>query len=149
MAYLLEGDGTLLTGDALGIVLGEGAFTHPPTPPPAVDLDAWWATLTVLRAIGAEQAALAHFGLHQDVEVRIGLIEHALRHLEARVRQALRQGRAEEDARAFDEEVRAKLAEVLPRERADRYFDVFSAANDWRGVERYVLAEATTQKGGD
>ncbi|RMH19083.1 MAG: MBL fold metallo-hydrolase, partial [Gemmatimonadetes bacterium] len=37
LAYLREADGTLFAGDALGIILAEGAPAHPPTPPPGVD----------------------------------------------------------------------------------------------------------------
>ncbi len=145
LAYLHEGDGTVFTGDALGIVLAPAAATHAPTPPPAVDLDAWRQTLVALRAIGAERAGVAHFGLHPDVEVRTQRLQEELDRLEARVRQALAQGQAEQDAMAYDEESRAALAEVRPRAWVDRYYDVFRAYNDWKGVERWVASKARAE----
>ena len=147
LAYLHEGVGTLFTGDALGIVLAPAAPTYAPTPPPAIDLAAWRSTLTEMRSLGAERAAIAHFGLHDDVAARTYLLEEALDRLEARVREALRADRTEEDARAFDQETRASLARVRPCAWVDRYFEVFSPANDWRGMERFVRTRSTTRPG--
>jgi glyoxylase-like metal-dependent hydrolase (beta-lactamase superfamily II) len=137
VAYLDERDGTLLAGDAMGIVLAPGAPTHPPTPPPAVDLRAWEETLAELRVVAPERFGAAHFGLHADVPGRIDGLAEALASLEARVRRALQAG-DEEDAARFEEEVRATLAEELPEERIARYFDTFSAATDWEGVRFYL-----------
>jgi glyoxylase-like metal-dependent hydrolase (beta-lactamase superfamily II) len=137
VAYLEERDGTLLAGDAMGIVLAPGAPTHPPTPPPAVDLRAWEETLAELRVVAPERFGAAHFGLHADVPGRIDALAEALASLEARVRRALQTG-DEEDAARFEEEVRATLAEELPEGRIARYFDTFSAATDWEGVRFYL-----------
>ncbi len=147
LAYLHEGEGTLLVGDALGIVLAPGAAPHPATPSPAVDLAAWRVTLAEMRTIGPERAGLAHFGLHDDVEGRTHLLEEALGALEAAVRRALERDRVEEEGRLFDDRARAALAERLPRERVDRFFDVFSPLSDWAGVERYLRIQAKTMAG--
>jgi len=137
VAYLEEHDGTLLAGDALGIVLSRGAPTHPPTPPPAVDLAAWKETLAELEAVGPERFGAAHFGLHERVSARIEQLRTRLGALETRVRVALAAG-DDEDAGRFEEEVRSELSEHLDRERVDRYFDTFAAATDWAGVRFYL-----------
>lgn len=137
VAYLDERDGTLFSGDSLGIVLGGGP-THPATPPPAVDLRAWERTLSEIGEIEPERAAVTHFGIHEDVETRRAQFEARLAALEARVRAALEAGDEETDAARFEEEVREELAPFMGREQVDRYFDMFSAATDWAGVAFYL-----------
>lgn len=138
LAWLEEGDGLLFAGDSLGILLGPEAPVHPPTPPPAVDLLAWFDSLAEIRVIGPEHAAVTHFGIHPRVASRASELREGLLALADRVEEALRRGRAPDDAEAFDRESRDRLAETLPRERIDGYLDVFSAVNDYRGVQRYV-----------
>jgi len=136
LGYLDERDGTLFSGDSMGIVLSDGP-THPPTPPPAVDLRAWSTTLGDIERIGPERFGAAHFGMHEDVEDRRAQLSARLDALEARVRAALAAG-DDSDAKRFDEEVRDELAPYVGRERVDRYFDMFSAAIDWAGVAFYI-----------
>ncbi len=138
LAFLHEAEGLLFAGDALGIVLDREAPVHPATPPPGVDLSAWFATLDEIRGVGPEAVAVTHFGIHADVRARTDELEAGLLALAARVEAARTAGRAEEDAAAFDREARDRLAEHLPRERVDRYLDVFSAVTDYRGVLRYL-----------
>jgi glyoxylase-like metal-dependent hydrolase (beta-lactamase superfamily II) len=137
LAYLDERDGTLLSGDSMGIVLGDGAPTHPPTPPPAVDLRAWDRTLDVIQEIDPERFGATHFGLHGDVQARVAQLRHALDDLEQRVRSAMATG-DEGDALRYEVETRARLTGTWKREEIDRYFDMFPAANDWAGVQFYV-----------
>lgn len=137
LAYLDEGDGTLFSGDAMGIVLSGGA-QHPPTPPPAVHLPDWARTLKEIGEIGPERFGATHFGLHEDVEERrLQLIER-LDALEARVRGAIAEGREDEDAASFEREVREELAPFMGEDRVNRYFDMFPAATDWAGVMFYI-----------
>jgi glyoxylase-like metal-dependent hydrolase (beta-lactamase superfamily II) len=136
LGYLDERDGTLFSGDSMGIVLSDGP-THPPTPPPAVDLRAWSRTLEEIGRIAPERFGATHFGLHEDVDARREQLGARLDALEARVRTAL-VGGDESDARRFDEEVREELAPYVGQQRVDRYFDMFSAANDWAGVAFYL-----------
>ncbi len=136
LAYLDERDGTLFSGDSMGIVLAGGP-SHPPTPPPAVDLPAWARTLDELAGIGAERFGATHFGLHGDVEPRRAALAERLEALEARVRVALEAG-DEGDAPRFDQEVREELAPFMGQERVNRYFDMFPAAIDWAGVAFYL-----------
>jgi glyoxylase-like metal-dependent hydrolase (beta-lactamase superfamily II) len=138
MAWLDERDGLLFAGDSLGILLGPHAPVHPPTPPPAIDLRAWFDSLAEIATVGPDHAAVTHFGVHTGVGARASELREALLALAIRVEEALSEGRTDEDAQAFDQESRDRLAETLPRERIDGYLDVFSAVNDYRGVQRYV-----------
>jgi hypothetical protein len=121
----------------MGIVLGDGSPSHPPTPPPAIDLRAWEETLTEIEAIGPERFGAAHFGFHGSTGVRCRELQSALHALEERVRQALASG-DEADADRYEEEVRDRLGSHLGRARVDGYFDMFAAATDWAGVAFYL-----------
>ncbi|MEM7417967.1 MAG: MBL fold metallo-hydrolase [Gemmatimonadota bacterium] len=139
LAFLDESDGTLFSGDSMGIVLGGGP-QHPPTPPPAVKLPAWRETLKEIGEIGPERFGATHFGFHEDVEPRRVQLLERLDALEARVRSAIAEGiEAEEaDSVRFEEEVRAELAPFMGEDEVNRYFDMFPAATDWAGVAFYV-----------
>lgn len=137
LAYLDEGDGTLFSGDAMGIVLAGGP-QHPPTPPPAVNLPDWGRTLEEIGTIGPERFGATHFGLHGDVEERRMQLAAGLDALEARVRSAIEAGNEEEDAKHFEAEVRAELGPFMGEDQVNRYFDMFPAATDWAGVAFYV-----------
>lgn len=136
LAYLDERDGTLFSGDSMGIALFGGP-PHPPTPPPAVDLRAWARTLEDIRHLGAERFGATHFGLHEDVEPRRTQLAERLSALEARVRMAL-ETNDESDRHLFEREVRAELAPYMGEDRVNRYFDMFPAATDWAGVAFYL-----------
>jgi tetrahydromethanopterin S-methyltransferase subunit G len=120
----------------MGIVLSGGP-THPPTPPPSVDLRAWADTLSKIRQLGSERFAVTHFGIYDDVDGRCTQLKDRLDDLEARVRISLANG-DDEDAQRFGKEVREELAKYMGRERAIRYFDMFSASIDWAGVALYL-----------
>jgi glyoxylase-like metal-dependent hydrolase (beta-lactamase superfamily II) len=146
LAYLDEADGTLFAGDSVGIILAPDAPTHPPTPPPAVDLAAWQRTLEMLAGVAPERAAPTHFGVRGGVAERLGQLEERLRALETRVRAALEAG-DDADPDAYERAVREEQSVHLPREHVDRYFDVFPAATDWAGVRRYLEKAQRKEEG--
>lgn len=136
LAYLDERDGTLFSGDSMGIVLGGGP-THPATPPPSVDLRAWDGTLAEISAIGPERFGATHFGLHGDVPGRVAQMAGVLAALEGRVRIALEEG-DRTDADRFNEETIEALAPFMGEEDVTKYFEMFPAATDWAGVAFYL-----------
>lgn len=153
LAYIDERDGTMFSGDALGIRLGAEAPVLAPTPPPAIDLDAWFTTLDELEAVGAERIAPTHFGMFDGgaavTRRRIGEYRRELLRLAMRVRAALESGDAEADADRYAADVRERVVDgrAAPTDEAaraaasdwvDRYFSVFSATNDYRGVVRFL-----------
>lgn len=137
VSYLEEREGTFLAGDALGIVLAPGAPSHPPTPPPSVDVQAWRTSLDLIEAIGAERAGVAHFGFHEAVAERAVELRGALDALEQRVGRAIREDNRS-DREAFASEVSEGISEHRDREEVLRYFEVFSAATDWDGMKFYL-----------
>ncbi|MEQ9569512.1 MAG: MBL fold metallo-hydrolase [Longimicrobiales bacterium] len=137
VSYLDEVDGTLMAGDALGILFDDEGPVHPATPPPGVDLAAWLETLAELRAVGPERGVWTHFGLHPEPVARARELEATLRALFRRVRAAVAAGSVEADAEAFDAESR-EAQRPFRGDDVDRYFDAFSAATDHAGMRRFV-----------
>lgn len=137
LAFLDERDGTLFSGDSMGIAL-DGGPQHPPTPPPGVNLPAWARTLERIGELGPQRFGATHFGFHVDVEARRLQLAERLEALEARVRRAVEAGDERADAERFEREVRAELAPFMGEARVNRYFDLFPAATDWAGVHFYV-----------
>jgi len=136
LAYLDERDGTLFSGDSMGIVLGGGP-THPATPPPSVDLRAWDGTLAEIAAIGPERFGATHFGLHGDVPGRVVQMTEVLAALEGRVRIALEQG-DRSDSDRFNAETIEALGPFMGQDEVTKYFEMFPAATDWAGVAFYL-----------
>ena len=137
VAWLHDRDGVLLCGDALGVILDRRAPVHPPTPAPGVDAAAWQKTLERVRVYDPDRFAVAHFGIYDDFEVRRKELSEALAALEDRVRASL----DTDDPRLageYEAETRDLQAAVIGQERANRYFDVFNAANDWAGMRLYL-----------
>lgn len=138
LAYLLEDRGLIFTGDSLGIIVAPGAPVHPPTPPPTADLAAWLRTLREVEVVGPEEAGVTHFGLHGNVVERCRELSEALSSLAARADRAIAEGRVDEVAEAFHLETVERLAPHRAGEEVGRYFEAFSAANDFRGMVRYI-----------
>jgi glyoxylase-like metal-dependent hydrolase (beta-lactamase superfamily II) len=74
----LHGDGTLYAGDAAGVRIQPARDVLPPTPPPDVDVDAWYATLDEIRRRDPTRLALVHFGVADDVERHLGDLRERL-----------------------------------------------------------------------
>ena len=60
-------DGTLYAGDAAGVRIAPSRLVMPPTPPPDIDVGAWYATLDELERRAPKRIALVHFGVFDDV----------------------------------------------------------------------------------
>ena len=139
VSYLTD-DGTLVAGDALGVILAPGAPTYPPTPPPAVDVPAWLETLHGLEAIDPDVFGVSHFGVHDDFAGRVSEMRDRLSALRDRVEAALAAG-DDSDRDIYEREVREAISAFRPKDEVDGYFDMFGAAVDWDGM-RYHFERA-------
>ncbi|MBI5031640.1 MAG: MBL fold metallo-hydrolase [Chloroflexi bacterium] len=62
-AYLDTNSGLLFTGDVGGVRMPGVSYVRPPTPPPELDIEAWVASISKLRALNATGLCPTHFGL--------------------------------------------------------------------------------------
>ncbi len=98
-------DGTLYTGDAAGVRIAPSRLVLPPTPPPDIDLVAWYTTLDELERRAPKQLALIHFGVFDDIGRHLSELRERLGEWEQLV-----EGGATQDE--FVERVHAGLGEL-------------------------------------
>lgn len=151
LAWEAEREGVLFAGDSLGIVLSPEAPSHPATPPPSVELRAWYDTLeAVLAPVEVDRVGVTHFGLHSDFHRRRAEMRETLEVLALRVHRAMEEGpEAEEaDREAFMAETLDRISEGRPREEVERYFTTFSAGSDWEGMRFHLARTPEARPGG-
>jgi len=136
VSYLDERDGTLYSGDSMGVALS-GSPPHPMGPPPNVDLPAWFETIEEVGRIGPERLAPTHFGFRTDVAPYLGELRRRLEDMATRAAQAIKTG-DETIAEGFDREIRAEMTTYMGEERGRRYFEMFPPRNDLAGVRAYL-----------
>ena len=75
----LDRDGTLYAGDAAGVRIEPSSAVLPPTPPPDIDVDAWFGTLDEIERRAPARLALVHFGVFDDVARHVAELRMRLR----------------------------------------------------------------------
>lgn len=128
VAYLHEPDGTLFAGDVAGVRMGAGPVL-PPTPPPDIDLEAWAASIALIRAWGAERVAVTHFGVFDDVEAHFDELGEMLALLSAVARRT--------DGAGYAELVRGIMRRGADPELAAAMFQAMPPETLWPGLDRY------------
>jgi glyoxylase-like metal-dependent hydrolase (beta-lactamase superfamily II) len=117
---------TLFAGDAAGVRIQPSKAVLPPTPPPDVDVEAWYRTLEEIERHAPERLALIHFGVADDVS----------RHLtELRERLDVWAGRVKEGL--SEEEFVAAAVGDLPPEEAPSYERAMPIWQSYQGLKRY------------
>ncbi|MGZ8687054.1 MAG: MBL fold metallo-hydrolase [Gaiellaceae bacterium] len=125
----LHADGTLYTGDSLGVRIAPAQFLLAPTPPPEIDLKAWEHTLVETERRGPARLALTHFGVFDDIEEHIARLRETLQEWAERVGHGM-------DEATFVAAARADCAasdpdEVEAYDRSAPYWQCY------QGLERY------------
>jgi len=117
---------TLYAGDAAGVRILPSRSVLPPTPPPDLDVEAWYRTLEQIERRAPDRLALIHFGFADDVG----------RHL-AELRTRLDTWIARVEEGASETEFVAAARADLPPEEADRYDRAMPFWQSYAGLRRY------------
>ena len=117
---------TLYAGDAAGVRIQPSRSILPPTPPPDVDVEAWYRTFEQIERRAPERLALTHFGVAEDVG----------RHL-AELRERLDTWSRRVERGASEEEFIAAAKRDLPPEEADAYDRAMPFWQSYAGLKRY------------
>ena len=125
----MHDDGTLFTGDSLGVRIAPARFVLPPTPPPDIDLEAWEQTLVETERRQPARLALTHFGVFDDVQVHLARIRATLQSWAERVAHGM-------DEPTFTAAARADCAASDPDE-VEIYERSAPYSHCYRGLERY------------
>jgi glyoxylase-like metal-dependent hydrolase (beta-lactamase superfamily II) len=80
---------TLYAGDAAGVRIQPGRTVLPPTPPPDLDVEAWYRTLDAIERRAPERLALIHFGVADDVSRHLAELRERLDAWANRVRDGM------------------------------------------------------------
>ena len=76
VCYLVEG--TCFTGDVGGVRIPGTQYLQVPMPPPELNFEKWYSTLSLLRGIGMEKIAPTHFGVFEDPRWQLAQVEEIL-----------------------------------------------------------------------
>jgi glyoxylase-like metal-dependent hydrolase (beta-lactamase superfamily II) len=117
---------TLYAGDAAGVRILPSRSVLPPTPPPDLDVEAWYRTLVQIERRAPERLALIHFGFADDVGRHLGELRERLDSWTTRV----------EEGASETEFVAAARAD-LPPDEADRYDRAMPFWQSYAGLRRY------------
>lgn len=124
----LAPDGTLYAGDVAGVRILPGEYVSPPTPPPDIDLAAWFRSIEEIERRRPRRLALTHFGVAEDPA------EHLTRLWQRLVAWSeLIRGGADEPS--FVSTIRAELARHPEQE---DYHKVLGVAELYRGLKLYA-----------
>ena len=109
-----------------GVRIQPARSVLPPTPPPDVDVEAWYRTLEAIERRAPERLALTHFGFADDV----------CRHL-AELRERLDTWSTRVEEGAGEEEFVAAARADLPPEDAAAYDRAMPFWQSYAGLKRY------------
>jgi glyoxylase-like metal-dependent hydrolase (beta-lactamase superfamily II) len=102
VAYFHKATGHAYVGDMAGVRIPPSEVTRAPTPPPDIDVEAWFESLERIEARNPTAVVLTHFGRVDDVAHQLGAVRMELR------RQADLAKRVDEQAFTADLEARAE-----------------------------------------
>jgi glyoxylase-like metal-dependent hydrolase (beta-lactamase superfamily II) len=140
VSYFETSGGTAFAGDTGGIRVGQPLLVLPPTPPPDIDVEAWDASLELVRAWKPRRVFITHFGGFDDPLEHLADLEDRLHDMANTVR-ALLLDQGLDDAerqRRFVDRMVATFRERLPDEElVRRYETAVPLHHYWQGLARY------------
>jgi len=89
--------GELFAGDVAGVRLQGNDFVRPPTPPPDLDLEAWSASLDLLKRLRPDVLYIAHYGAVRNMLSHISSLRERLYGWGDFVLHAMNEGKTEEE----------------------------------------------------
>src|SRR5581483_7547633 len=89
--------GELFAGDVAGVRLQGIDFVRPPTPPPDLDLEAWSASLDLLKRLRPDVLYIGHYGAVTNIAPHLGSLRERLYGWGDFVLRAMNEGKSEEE----------------------------------------------------
>jgi glyoxylase-like metal-dependent hydrolase (beta-lactamase superfamily II) len=121
--------GTAFVGDTAGVRITQGSPTVPPTPPPDIDLEAWYESIERIREWHPERVAITHFGAYEDVDQQLDALARRLDEWAQRVR--------EQDQETFIAGVREEIARAADAGTEEAFAQAAPPDQLYLGLERY------------
>ncbi|MBE3559226.1 MAG: MBL fold metallo-hydrolase [Ktedonobacteraceae bacterium] len=89
--------GELFAGDTAGVRLQDIDYVRPPTPPPDLDLEAWFATIDKIKRLRPDVLYLGHFGPTRNVDLHLTRLREKLITWGEFILNAMRAGKNEQE----------------------------------------------------
>ncbi len=129
VCYMHAESGRAFVGDVAAVRIPPADFVLPPTPPPDIDVEAWEASIELVRAWDASSLGLTHFGAVDDPGPHLDLAGRRLREMATRARKL--------DAEAFERRLREDIAAQVGPESATAMLQAVPPEQQWLGLDRY------------
>jgi glyoxylase-like metal-dependent hydrolase (beta-lactamase superfamily II) len=129
VCYMHE-DGTLYAGDAAGVRIEPSTLVLPVSPPPDIDVEAWFRTFQEIERRQPERLALIHFGVSESPSEHLARAREELTKWSERCEQGL-------DEQAWIAAARRDLIEAVGREEADHWEQAAPLWQSYAGMSRY------------
>jgi glyoxylase-like metal-dependent hydrolase (beta-lactamase superfamily II) len=125
----LHQDGTLYAGDAAGVRVQPARYVLPVSPPPDVDVEAWFRTFEEIERRHPERLALIHFGVAESPSEHLALVREELAKWSERCERGL-------DEQAWIAAARRDL-EAAVGDEADHWVRAAPLWQSYAGMRRY------------
>jgi glyoxylase-like metal-dependent hydrolase (beta-lactamase superfamily II) len=135
VAYL-DADGSAYVGDVAGVRIPPSEFTLMPTPPPDIDLEAWWRSIEAVEKWGPRRLCLTHFGPVEDAPAQLDAAASRLRESGERARRG--------DLKRFIDDLDAELDAETDEATARRLRQAAPPEQLFAGLHRYWRKRAQT-----
>jgi glyoxylase-like metal-dependent hydrolase (beta-lactamase superfamily II) len=129
VCYLYD-DGTLYAGDAAGVRIVPGRHVLPASPPPDIDVEAWFRTFEEIERRRPERLALVHFGIADSPSEHLGLARESLARWSELCEQGLDEGE-------WIGAVRSELVAAVGEEEAEIWERAGPLWQSYAGLKRY------------
>jgi glyoxylase-like metal-dependent hydrolase (beta-lactamase superfamily II) len=137
-----ERHGYLFPGDVAGVRLEDPPLVRPPTPPPDLSLEDWYASLDRILALHPRRLFLPHFGAVDAIDAHIAQLRERLRDWGDLALADMRAHLdAESIARTFAESDVERLAELRDPDAARRYEIAANYLMSAQGYVRYFQTQ--------
>jgi glyoxylase-like metal-dependent hydrolase (beta-lactamase superfamily II) len=129
----------VVTGDVAGVRFPGSRHVLPPTPPPDIDLDAWFASISRIRQLNPEQLLLTHFGSFTDCNAHLDQLVMRLRRWQDITARLLTEGgsRTELAAELAVLDSKEMATNGVARDAAERYRRLCPMADNADGLARF------------
>lgn len=134
-----QAGGSVVTGDVAGVRFPGASHVLPPMPPPDIDIEAWRASLDVLRRLEPVRLLLTHYGAFDDVARHLEELEGRLLRWTETARRVLAEGgdRAALGAELLRLDEGEMEASGVPAEAVARYRRLCPMEENSAGLFRY------------
>ena len=130
VCYMHAESGRAFVGDVAAVRIPPADFVLPPTPPPDIDIEAWEASIELVRAWDPSSLGLTHFGAVEDP----GPAPRTRRPPPARDGA---RWRGSSTRRQFERRLREDIASQVGPESAAAMLQAVPPEQQWLGLDRY------------